>query len=162
MNEVRVHPVSRWTLLASACVGVALVLAAIPAKAELGGTYDSILRDQAELHATLTTVEHPAYTAYVLDMPDGAQVREYYTLNSGVFAIDWSGHGRRPNMQQLLGNYFERFGKQANALSLGHNHALHRVEDDFVLESHCAMRHFTGRAYVPQYLPKEVDLADVR
>jgi len=159
----RFHPVSRWRWPTGACAALAFAfLAAVPACAELGGNYYSVLNDQAELHATLTTVEHSAYTTYLLDLPDGVQVREYFSAHTGVFAVDWSGQGHRPDMRQLLGSYFERFQRPAAALRHGRNSDLHRVEQDFVLHSHVAMRHFSGRAYVPQFVPREVNLAGLR
>jgi hypothetical protein len=137
-------------------------LAAQPARAELGGDYESILRDQTEMHAKLDVEQNAAYTAYVLDMPDGTQVREYYSPHSGVFAIEWSGMGRRPNMRQVLGAYFERYSRPADAPRLGHNDALRRTDPDFVLDSRVIMRRFIGRAYLPGAVPQEVAIADVR
>jgi len=136
-------------------------LAAAPARAELGGSYYGMLHDQAGLSATLTTVEHTGYTTYVLDLPDGTQVREYFSAHTGVFAVEWSGHGHRPDMRQLLGVYFERFQRPVAAPHRGRNSPLLLVDPDFVLESRSAMRHFTGRAYLPQLVPQEVQLADL-
>jgi hypothetical protein len=151
------------TFAAGLAFALALALmAAVPARAELGGDYDSIVRDQQVMNATLTTQQNPAYTTYILDMPDGTQVREYYSVHAGVFAIDWSGYGRRPNMRQVLGPYFGRFGRPDNAPHAPKNAMLRRTEPDFVLESRCIMRHFTGRAYIPQAVPQEVSIADVR
>jgi hypothetical protein len=150
------------TLLSCTLAGLVLALAARPARAELGGDYESILRDQAEMHATLAIQQNPAYTTYVLDMPDGTQVREYYSPHSGVFAIDWSGMGRRPNMRQVLGAYFERYARPDDAPRTGHNGALRRADPDFVLDSRSIMRRFIGRAYLPGAVPQEVAIADVR
>jgi hypothetical protein len=138
------------------------VFAVPAAMAELGGNYTSILEDQAAMRATLTAQEHPSYTVYILDMSDGTQVREYLSPHSGVFAIDWSGDERRPNMRQVLGVYFDRFSRPVGAPHGGHNNALHRADPDFVLDSFVAMRRFTGRAYIPQAVPQEVAIADVR
>jgi hypothetical protein len=149
-------------LLPAAGLGLAMALTAFPAHAELGGTYYSVLQDQAEMHANMTTQENPSYTTYILDMPDGTQVREYLSQHTGVFAIDWSGDGRRPNMRQVLGIYFDRFSRPANTPRRGHNNAVRRTDPDFVFESRVAMRHFSGRAYLPQYVPQEVAIADVR
>jgi hypothetical protein len=154
---LRIH---HTRLLATA--GLALTLAAPAAKAELGGSYESVLEDQKAMQATLTTEEHPAYTTYILDMADGTEVREHYSPHAGVFAIDWSGNGRRPNMRQVLGPYFDRFTRPPGAAPTGRNNPLHRADPDFVLDSYVAMRHFTGRAYLPQAVPQEVAIADVR
>ena len=64
-------------------------------------------------------------------------------------------------MRQLLGVYFERFQRPVAAPHRGRNSPLLLVDPDFVLESRSAMRHFTGRAYLPQLVPQEVQLADL-
>ena len=155
---------------AVACLGVGLAIAcAAPARAELGGTYDSVLHDQETMHATLTTEEHPAYTTYILDMADGTQVREYYSQHTGVFAVDWSGPGRLPDLNQVLGTYAERYAdsvRQRHAgpagQHVGRTTPLHRSDPDFQLESRLIMRHFKGRAFIPQSVPQEVAIEDVR
>ena len=162
MHSPNRHPLGRLRLSAAAGVFLAIAVAAPSARAELGGNYDSVLRDQAALHATLTTQESPAYTTYILDMPDRTQVREYFSQHSGVFAIDWSGDGRRPNMRQVLGAYYSRFGRPEGAPRTGRNNPVRRADPDFVLDSRVAMRHFTGRAYIPQAVPQEVAIVDVR
>lgn len=153
---------SQWKLRCGWAAIAALALAAAPAFAELGGDADSVLRDRQAMHATLTTEQNPAYTTYILDMPDGAQVREYFSVHAGVFAVDWSGNGRKPDLRQVLGPYFERYSRPEGAARAPHNATLRRADPDFVLESRCAMRHFTGRAYVPQYVPQEVSIDEVR
>jgi hypothetical protein len=153
---------SRGYLCPLAAASLALGLAVPAARAELGGNYDSVLADQAALHATLTTQEDAAYTTYILDMPDGTQVREYFSQHSGVFALDWSGIGRRPNMRQVLGAYYARFSRPEGAPRTGRNNPVHRADPDFAFDSRVVMRHFSGRAYIPQAVPQEVAIADVR
>jgi hypothetical protein len=65
-------------------------------------------------------------------------------------------------MRQVLGIYFDRYGRPEGSPRRSHNSPLLRTDPDFVLDSRVAMRHFTGRAYIPQYVPQEVAIADVR
>jgi hypothetical protein len=160
MNICSLPPGGRW--LPGAVFLLAVVFATLPARAELGGDYNSILQDRTAMHATLTCQPHAAYNTYILDMPDGTQVREYYSVVGVVFAVDWSGRGHRPDMRQALGAYFERFGRPENLPLKARNSMLRRIEPDIVLESRVVMRRFKGRAYLPQFVPQEAAIADVR
>ena len=166
MGALKFPHSGRVRLLAAASVGLVLALAAPTASAELGGNCESVLHDQAEMHATLTTEEHPAYTTYILDMPDGTQVREYFSLRSGVFAIGWTnGH---PNMRLVLGVYYDRLVQAMEARYApgaphhGRNNPIRYDDPDFVYFAQVAISRFTGRAYLPQAVPQGVDIADVR
>lgn len=154
---------SHWSRLGLACAGLALAAGlATPARAELGGVYDGIERDRQQLNAAVSEEPHATYTVYILACADGTTVREFYSPHSGIFAVSWSGMGRRPDMRQILGSYFDRFQRTPEQMHAAHNQAFHRAEPDFVIESRGEQRHFTGRAFIPQYRPQEVPLAEIR
>ncbi|MGB8260852.1 MAG: DUF2844 domain-containing protein [Terracidiphilus sp.] len=151
----------RLAVSCTICV-LALGLAPLRARAELGGVYEGIGHDQEALHATLAQEEHTGYTLYTLTLPGGIEVREYYSQHSGIFAVSWTGKNRRPDMRQILGSYFERFSRTPEQQHRPVNQVFRRAEPDFVLESRGEMRRFSGRAFLPAYVPQEVSLDEIR
>ncbi len=69
-----------------------------------------------------------------------------------MFEVSWSGKGRRPNMAQLLGEYFSRYSNR-NKKGKPTHRRLDRVDTDFILHSGVHNRYFYGSAYVPKLLP---------
>ena len=88
----------------------------------------------------------------------GVVLREYVAPNGMVFAVSWQGPAV-PDMKQALGIYFERFLDAQRRIPRG---ALILREPGLVLEMSGHMRSFSGRAYVPEMMPKGVRAADVQ
>ena len=142
----------RSRLPVSLLLAVALLLNVAPAFATLGEGVASIDADQQALHAELRVDRTGAYFDYVLQLPHGLTVNEFVNSAGVVFEVTWSGKGRRPDMRQLLGAYFEYLNTPVD-------HARsrsRRVEvsgPQVVIHSQGYARFFKGSAYVPGLLP---------
>jgi len=135
--------------LKTACLGIALLMLAlpIPALAALGGDVTSVQQDQAQMKGTLKTTEADTYTTHEITAPGKTIVKEYVSPEGKVFAISWSGPFI-PNMQQLLGTYAGRFVQAAKVQresQPGHRPvSIH--QPDFVFQNGGHMRSYCGRA----------------
>lgn len=143
----------------------ALLTLAVPlsAQASLGGDVTSVHADQAKLQATLHTTASSAYTVEEVKAPTGVVVREYVSSAGKVFAVSWQGP-TRPDLQQLLGSYFQVFQQ---ALQTQKPTRLRRGpifinQPGFVLEMGGHMRFLVGRAYVPSLVPANVQMEEIR
>ena len=65
-----------------------------------------------------------------------------------------------PDLRQALGSYFDRYTSAAAGQS-GHRHAEVRTPD-FVVQSNGHMRSFSGRAYLPSFVPQGVALEEIK
>ena len=102
--------------------------------------------------------ESPAYSVQESTTPAGTTVRQYVDGTTGrVFAVVWQGPFL-PDLQQLLGDYFQPFVQQGAARSRT-DRLLRR--DDVVVHSSGRMRAFSGRAYLPGQLPQGVSIDEL-
>src|SRR5579863_132004 len=147
--------------LKTACLGVALLMLAlpIPALAALGGDVTSVQADQAEMKGTLKTTEAEAYTTHEITAPGKTVIKEYVSPEGKVFAISWSGPFI-PNMQQLLGTYSDRFVQAAKLQRESHpgHRPVNIQQSDFVFQNGGHMRSYFGRAYLPAMVPQGVNV----
>ncbi|MBI5783861.1 MAG: DUF2844 domain-containing protein [Rhodocyclales bacterium] len=91
------------------------------------------------------------YSVQETETEDGTTVREYLLPTGEVFAVAWSGP-RMPNLQRLLGAYFESYRDEAASRPPGRRPiAIDR--SDLVVQSGGHPRAFHGRAYLPQRVP---------
>jgi len=91
---------------------------------------------------------------------DGTTIREYILPSGDVFAVAWSGP-RMPNLQSLLGAYFESYRNEATSQPPGRRPiAIDRP--DLVVQSGGHPRAFYGRAYLPKQLPAGISTSDIR
>jgi hypothetical protein len=92
----------------------------------------------------------------------GIVVREYVDARGAVYAVSWRGPAM-PNVQALLGAYFERFesGARATAGEAG-LHAARVADGDLVVESQVRLREFSGRAWLASALPAGVSASDIQ
>jgi hypothetical protein len=153
--------VSRTFLFQTSWMGIALLMLAlpVPALAALGGDVTSVQEDQAQMKGTLKTTEAEAYTTHEITAPGKTVIKEYVSPAGKVFAITWSGQVI-PNMQQLLGTYFDRFAQTAKTQrekQLGHR-PVSIQQSDFVFQNGGHMRAYVGRAYVPGLVPQGVNI----
>lgn len=135
-----------------------------PAEASLGGTVASVQADQKTLHGTLqATTKSGAYTVQEVKSPNGVIVREYVSTAGQVFAVAWQGP-IRPNMQQLLGSYFQTFKAATQVRSGGRvlRGQVNIKQDGLVVQMGGHMRWLVGRAYVPSMVPATVQLEEIR
>jgi hypothetical protein len=87
-------------------------------------------------------------------------IREYVAANGSVFGVTWKGPFK-PNLNQILGNYFPRL--VAAGLEPHPDHRSLQVSDGEVLiESRGRMRAFSGRAVVARLMPTGVSANEVQ
>jgi hypothetical protein len=141
------------------------VLAVVPsAFAALGGAAASVQADQARMQGTLrTTTQAASYSVQEIQAATGVTVREYVSSSGKVFAVAWHGPWP-PQMQQLLGTYFDQYMQAVKAQASAHTarRPLLIEQPGLVVESGGHMRSFSGRAYIPDMLPQGVSAEAIR
>jgi hypothetical protein len=135
----------------------------LPAKASLGGDITSVQADQARLQGTLQSTKNSSYTIEEMKAPSGLLVREYLSTSGQVFAVTWQGP-TRPNLQQILGTYFQTY-TQAAQMQKGRRVVRGPVvlkQGGLVVEMGGHMRWVVGRAYVSSMVPPTVQMEEIR
>jgi hypothetical protein len=152
---------SRTTLFKRSRMGIALLMLTLPlpALAALGGDVSSVQEDQAQMKGTLKTTEAQAYTVHEITTAGNTVVKEYVSPAGKVFAITWRGQFI-PNMQQLLGTYFDQYAQAAKAQRESHpgHRPLNIQQPGLVFQNGGHMRSYVGRAYVPDMVPQGVNV----
>lgn len=140
--------------------GVLLALA-FPAWASLGDNVTSIQTDKARMKGSLRSVAAQNYVTHEITVPTGQVVREFVSSDGTVFGVAWEGPFQ-PDLQQLLGSYFETM-KQAVAAQQRHGHGPISIETSgFVYQQGGHSRNFHGRAYLPAAVPQGVDVSQIQ
>ena len=148
-------------------LSVAVLMAAMcephSAAASLGGTTTTVETDRARMQAKLQMTKKPSYMVHELRAPNSVVVREFVSPTGLVFGVAWQGPSR-PDLQQLLGAYFEHFTQAAKAQKEQHTgrRMLLVQEPGLVVESGGHARAFYRRAYVPQMLPVGVQPEEIQ
>lgn len=137
---------------------IILAAACMPADASLGEDASSVPADQALLHATLEVTSAAKFTVHRLLLPSGVSVREYVSPAGMVFAVSWQGPSI-PDLQQLLGRYFDAYNQAVRAASAGGARAAQ--QSGLVVETGGHMRALFGRVYVPLMLPRGVAAEEI-
>jgi Protein of unknown function (DUF2844) len=142
--------------------GVAMFTLAWPAAAyaELGGNVATIETDQQHMKGTRRITTTADYSVHEIQAESGTTVREFVSPQGTVFGVAWQGPWK-PDMRQLLGAYFDQF-VQASQNKRPRRGAVSVREPGLVVESGGHMRSFTGRAYLPQMMPENVDPAAIK
>jgi hypothetical protein len=151
---------NRGLAAALTLAAAAALLRVTPAEAALGAPFASIASDQTTFGASIKATPHGGYTVHELNLPSGTVVREYSATNGTVFAVAWSGPAK-PNLSQLLGNYFADFVTTAKTAPGGRNH-LNLSRSDLVIQAGGHMRAFFGRAYLVDAIPAGVSSDELR
>ncbi len=158
---------SRESIILLTAVALAMFLSAFPAWAALGGSVATVQADQIHMQGTLRKTATASYTVHEIQSASGIVVREYVaTVGESVgkvFAVAWQGPWP-PDMQQLLGNYFDQYVAVAKAQSTARigRRPLAIEQPGFVMEMRGHPRSFFGRAYLPAQLPSGVSAEDIR
>ena len=138
---------------------LALLGAAAPASARLGGDFASVDADSSGVRGQLISTPMLAYERH--DISSGTSVIREYLANGKVFAVSWQAPVP-PDLQQLFGDYFESFRASAAAQAHPGAHRLVRVAlPDLVVVSAGHLRAFRGKAYIPSLVPAGVNIADL-
>jgi hypothetical protein len=133
-----------------------------PASAGLGGDAAGVLSDASAMHAGVNAVALRQYDIREIADESRLRVREYLNRDGIVFALDWSGPVM-PDLQRLLGPYFEQYSTALAALkSPGLHRSVRIASSGLVVESEVHLRAHTGRAYLPALVPGGVSKADLR
>ena len=136
---------------------------AFPAFATLGGEESSVEADRAHMKATVQTTKTDGYSVHEIKTPIGTAVREYVAPGGRVFAVAWQGPFI-PDMQQLLGTYFQQFSAAAKKARESYHgrRPLNIQESGLVMQSSGHMHAYWGRAYDPGLVPQGIKLQDIR
>jgi Protein of unknown function (DUF2844) len=133
-----------------------------PAFAGLGGDAAGVLGDASALHAAVIAGARQQYDIREIADESSMRVREYLNRDGIVFAVGWSGPVM-PDLQRLLGPYFEEYATALAALkSPGLHRSVRIASSGLVVESGGHLRAYAGRAYVPALVPGGVSVADLR
>jgi hypothetical protein len=146
---------SFWLL----CAFFTLLLGARPAQAALGGNAESVTADQTHLRASLRILRATRHSLHELDLPTGTKVREYLGGDGKVFAVSWQGPFR-PDLRQLLGAHYEAFLAAAGPrLARG---PINMALPGLVIHMSGHQRAWYGRAYLPEQLPQNLSVDEIR
>jgi hypothetical protein len=151
------------TIAAGTALVLLMVLTDRLAFGVLGGDVSTVQADQAHMQGSLRITQIDAYAVHEIQSPTGVVVREYVSPVGRIFAVAWQGPWM-PDMQQLLGDYFQPYADAARAQvnERRGRRPLHVVLPTLVLEGFGHMRSFRGRAYVPELIPQGVPAEAIR
>jgi len=140
-----------------ASLSVFVCLFPLQAYAALGGDAASVATDSAQMKASREVKQAAGYAVHQLTSESGTAVREYVSPSGNVFAVAWQGQFT-PDMQQLLGSYFEQYSAAVKANKESHigRRPLNLKLPGLVVQMNGYMRHYHFRAYLPQAVPAGV------
>jgi len=141
-------------------LGMAALVTADRAHAELGGAFTSFAGGPQQAHAAVRATGQAGFSVSELRTSDGAILREYAAPGGQVFGVSWSGPNL-PNLRQLLGVHFDTYTSSPNRQRGGLGHLVVH-EGALVVESGGRMRSFHGRAYLSNALPAGVTTDDIQ
>lgn len=149
--------------LAAVAIAVLSFTCPLPLFAVLGGSEASVLADQVHMQAALRSTHGTGYTVHELRAPTGIVVREYASGGT-VFGVAWEGPWP-PDIQQLLGSYFEPYQQALAAQNQNGVHGRRPVHVELpalVVNISGHPRSFHGQAYVPDMMPQGVKAEEIR
>lgn len=141
---------------------LALLALGMPAiaLAALGGDVSSVQADRTQMRAKVAASSSMgSYTVHTMQTDAGTTVREYANTAGTVFAVTWQGPVK-PDLNQLLGQYFSDFQQQAAAGRIGRRR-MKVDKPNVVILSEGRMRLLAGKAYLPQAIPAGVNVDDL-
>ena len=144
-----------WLTNALCC----LFLVSLPAAAALGENADTVLADQARMQATLQITSNATFAVHRMLLPSGTTVREYVSPAGMVFALSWEGPAM-PELQPLLGRYFEAYVEALKTQSSGGARAMRQA--GLVVQTGGHMRAYVGRVIVAAMLPRGLSEAEIQ
>jgi hypothetical protein len=148
------------TVKSSVAALVTLFFLSSSAIAALGGDEASVATDQVRMKASRRVFNTPQYTVHEIQTPSGTLVREYISAQGQVFAVAWKGPFL-PDLQQILGSYFNEYGNAASSKHTRRGPVLVQ-QPGLVIQSGGHMRAFSGRAYIPLLLPVNMTLDEIQ
>jgi hypothetical protein len=125
--------------------------------AKLGGDLASVQSDTQAFAASTRQSALSGATLFTQTLPNELVIRQYLDANGLVFAVGWEGPVL-PDFERLLGahyaTYLEAVRLQRRGVSV--------QGPALVIESGGMMRAFSGRAYLPNLLPRQLSAQDIR
>ena len=150
-------PFTSYFMVAIGCIGLSC-----PARAALGGDVTSVEADRAHLKATSLEVRPAeAYEVHSLQAPGGTIISEYVSPAGRVFAVAWHGPFI-PEMQQILGSYFQQYSAALGAKRPYGRRPLNIQETGLVVQTGGHMGAYFGRAYLPEMLPPSLKADEIK
>ena len=144
----------------AASIVLMVLCGALPSFAGLGEDVSSIATDQAHLKASVRMVPHQFYSVQEMQTPSGTTVRQFVSPAGTIFGVSWQGSA--PDLQQLLGTYFEQFEAASSSMPSRRGRGMRLDTGDLVVETGGHMRFVVGRAFLRSKLPTQVTSDDVR
>ena len=138
-----------------------MLAASRPSFATLGGDLTSVQQDRTHLKASLRVSASNGYSVHELNAASGIAIREYATLDGRVFGVAWQGPWR-PDLRQLLGEYFADYQEAVKNKRTGHNGPLSSSTSRVVIETSGHQRAFYGRAYIPALVPSGIEPSEIQ
>ena len=132
--------------------------------ASLGGTVSSVDTDRVRTQSALIRIQRVGdYSVHEMLSPTGTTIREFYGTSGIVFGVAWDGEWT-PDLQQLLGSYFNRYQQgAATARRAAKNRGRLAIDDnDLIVHASGHTRSSTGIAYVRSLVPAGVSADVVR
>jgi hypothetical protein len=153
---------ARFRMLRLAAVFVITPALSLPSWASLGGDVNSVAADRAQMDASVNVTHSDAYDMHEIQSPGGTVVDEYVSSAGKVFAVAWHGQFP-PQMQQILGAYFQQYtaALQAQPKHYGHR-PLNIQTPGFAVQTGGHMGAYFGRAYIPDMLPQGIRAEEIR
>ncbi|MGZ5653016.1 MAG: DUF2844 domain-containing protein [Caldimonas sp.] len=151
--------------IGAATLAAAVMLAAPPARAVLGGDVATIADDHARLQGT----RHQAVAlsgqvrSHEIALADGSSIREFVTPSGIVFAVAWSTRFK-PNLEALLGQHAAGYAAAASeamrAPGIRRHAELRR--GDLVVQSTAHLNSYVGKAWLQSLVPEGVHVDALR
>lgn len=138
-----------------------LVALAFPAWASLGDNVTTVQRDKVQMKGTLRSVASERYVTHEIRTATGQTVREFVSPEGNVFGVAWDGP-YLPDLQQLLGSYFEPVKQAVSAQQKRGRGPVYIEDSKFVFQQSGHMRSFSGSAYIPSMVPTGVVPTEIR
>lgn len=145
-----------------AAVLAATLALAVPAFASLGGNAASIQADREHMNASVNVTQEANYSVHEMQSPSGTQVKEFVAPSGNVFAVSWQGQFP-PQMQQVLGSYFQQYSAALAAQPKHYGHRpLNIQQQGLVIQTGGHARDYYGRVYISGMLPAGVKAEDIK
>jgi len=115
------------------------------------------------MKGTVQTRQTALYSVHEIKATSGVLVREYVSPSGTVFGVGWHGV-YVPDLQQLLGSYFEQYSEGARAQKASYvgRRPLNLELPGLVVQMSGHMRAISGRAYIPGQVPAGVKLEELQ
>jgi hypothetical protein len=132
-----------------------------PAWAALGGNAASVQADAVHMNGTRHSIAGARYTVEEIHTASGQTVREFISPGGSVFGVAWEGP-TTPDLQQLLGSYFEQFRQSSEQRPNQPRGPMLIETPSLVVQQSGHLRAFRGRAYLPAVLPSGMQSSEIQ